>query len=84
MMQDSTKLGIFLFALLAIGGLILLSRMPAAPVQSTPLYLKKRESESEAEVSGGRRYRNKEKWSIKWSEDGLPVEVTIERDAVQS
>ena len=83
-MQDSTKLGIFLFALLAIGGLILLSRMPAAPVQSIPLYLKKRETESEAEISGGRRYRNTEVWDLEWNEDGLPKRITVHRDAVQS
>lgn len=82
-MQDSTKVGIFVIALLAIGGLILLSRIPAAPVQSVPLYLNKRQN-SEAEVSGGRRYRNTEVWDLEYNEDGLPIKITVHRDAQQT
>jgi len=31
----------------------------------------------------GRSYNNEETWAIDWGEDGLPLSVTIHRDAVQ-
>ena len=33
---------------------------------------------------GAHQYKNKEVWSILWNEDGLPSQVTIERNAVQT
>ena len=31
----------------------------------------------------GRSYTNEETWAIDWGEDGLPLSVTIHRNAVQ-
>lgn len=33
--------------------------------------------------SSGKQYTNEEKWSIKYNEDGLPTEITINRKATQ-
>jgi hypothetical protein len=41
-------------------------------------------SEAMEQVAAGQDgtfYLNKEKWHIEWNEDGLPVDITIERNA---
>jgi len=75
-MKDS--FGIIFFGIVGLGLLYLLTRNKRSSfgVQSDePISLQLRPT---------RRYLNKEIWSIKWNEDGLPTSVTIERDATQT
>ena len=35
-------------------------------------------------ATGGKRYLNTETWDIAWSNDGLPTQITIHRDAIRT
>lgn len=71
-------LGCLLVAGIGFTAFCLLKRSRKQVEASTPM------GEKEQLVkAGAKRYINKETWAIKWNEDGLPVQVIIERDAVQ-
>ncbi len=77
---------IIIFGLLGLGLLFMLARGSSNRVsndysgESIALPFKPTNRVSR----GAHQYTNKEKWSIKWNEDGLPSEVIIERNAVQT
>lgn len=63
---------------LAIGLLILLSRRSQAAVQLALPDL----SPTQPLPAGV--YSNEEKWDIEWNKDGLPISVTVHRQALRS
>lgn len=74
------KAVIIVFGLLGLGLLFMLTRRESGySEESIALPFKPAPRDI-----GAHHYTNKEKWSIKWNEDGLPSEVIIERDARQT